>query len=408
MIVEQLNWEADIAESGTCALHAISEKSYDILLLDIALPEVDGFEVLKEVRKSSPDIKVILISGCIGVEETVRAMKLGASDCSQKPFKVEEIREKLLKVALTLPSASESSREMIAVSISMRDTTRLLKRVSLSHSTTVLITGETGTGKEVIAQRLHKMSMRCEKAFVAVNCSAITASLVESELFGHERGAFTDARAMRKGYFEQAGDGTVFLDEIGDMTLELQSKLLRVMQERTFRRVGGTEEIPLKARIIAATNVDLASAVRAGKFREDLYYRLAVIPIHLRPLRERADDVLPLAERFIRHFSSEMRIAQPELTPENKGMLLAYTWPGNVRELRNVIERFVLMEGCLEFAGTAQPVSESVARPVAGANGLKQLEGSTINVTERKMIYEFLLQKLLHCDATQSAPLTSV
>jgi len=400
LVVEQLNWTVDVAENGARALTLLKEKNYDILLLDLQLPDMEGFEVLKQVRKTAPHIKVMLISGCIGVAETVQAMQLGASDCIAKPFNVEEVREKLTRVAPALPSACESTSEMVAVSLPMRDTTRLMQHVSRSQTTTVLITGETGTGKEVIAQRLHKMSERKDKAFVAVNCSAIPASLIESELFGHERGAFTDAKATRKGFFEVAGDGTIFLDEIGDMSLELQSKLLRVLQERSFRRVGGTEEIPLKARVIAATHVDLAAAVHAGKFREDLYYRLAVIPIHLRPLRERADDILPLAERFIQHFAAEMNCPPPILTPEHKGMLLAYSWPGNVRELKNVIERFVLLDGRIEFVKALRPAAQ--AKPNADANPLSQLDGKSIDENERKMIYEFLLQKLLAPQARRS------
>jgi len=397
-VVEQLKWEAEVALTGTAALAATRNSQFDIILLDLSLPEVDGFDVLKQVRTHSPHIKVILISGCIGVAETVRAMQLGASDCIAKPFRIEEIREKLAKVAPSLPSASESNRELIAVSAPMKDTARLLKHVSRSQTSTVLITGETGTGKEVIAQRLHRLSDRRDKPFVAVNCSAIPASLIESELFGHERGAFTDAKATRKGFFETAADGTVFLDEIGDMTLELQSKLLRVLQERSFRRVGGSEEIPLKARVIAATHVDLASAVQAGKFREDLYYRLAVIPIHLRPLRERKEDILPLAERFLQIFTKEMNGVLPELSAEHKTKLVAHNWPGNVRELKNVMERFALMDGRLEFGALSRNL-ETPKSP-ADAGDLARLDEAAVGASERKVIYEMLLQKLIDSESS--------
>jgi len=390
-VVEQMNGEADIALTGAAAKAAIARKQYDFLLLDLVMPDTDGFELLKHVKQASAETKVILISGCIGVNETVRAMQLGACSCIAKPFKIEEVRDILLKFLPAKSAAAESNMDMVAVSQPMRETKRMISRVSKSHATTVLITGETGTGKEVIAQHVHKASDRRERPFVAVNCSAIPASLIESELFGHEKGAFTDARATRKGHFEAAGEGTVFLDEIGDMSMELQSKLLRVLQERSYRRVGGTEEIPLKARIIAATNVDLATAVQAGKFREDLYYRLAVIPIHLRPLRERTEDILPLAERFIRHFASEINSLAPELSPEHMCTLIAYNWPGNVRELRNVIERYVLMGG-LQFFAAARPLAPKVT---ADANSLKQFDESAVAESERKMIYEFLLHKLV-------------
>lgn len=405
MALEQQGWTVVIAETGTLAAELVQSKKFDAILLDINLPGMDGFEVLQHVRKTSPETRVIVISGSIGVVETVRAMKAGAHECLPKPFNINALLESLNKIgAGSKPvPASSSDSEMTAVSLPMREVSTKLRSIAKSRTTTVLVTGETGTGKEVVARRLHRCSDRRDKPFVAVNCSAIPASLIESELFGHEKGAFTDARATRKGYFEAAADGSIFLDEIGDLSLELQSKLLRVLQERSFRRVGGTQEIPLQARVIAATNVDLAAAVRQGRFREDLYYRLAVIPIHLLPLRERIDDIIPLAESFLERLSTEMNCQAPVLTQEQQDQLKQHPWPGNVRELRNVIERFVLMEGRLEFVSStrdlgALDVKKAIERisddPNTGA----------ISDAERKVIYS-LLQKLLEQQSVQSAEL---
>jgi DNA-binding NtrC family response regulator len=405
MALEQQGWTVVIAETGTLAAELVQSKRFDAILLDINLPGMDGFEVLQHVRKTSPETRVIVISGSIGVVETVRAMKAGAHECLPKPFNINALLESLNKIgAGSKPvPASSSDSEMTAVSLPMREVSTKLRSIAKSRTTTVLVTGETGTGKEVVARRLHRCSDRRDKPFVAVNCSAIPASLIESELFGHEKGAFTDARATRKGYFEAAADGSIFLDEIGDLSLELQSKLLRVLQERSFRRVGGTQEIPLQARVIAATNVDLAAAVRQGRFREDLYYRLAVIPIHLLPLRERIDDIIPLAESFLERLSTEMNCQAPVLTQEQQDQLKQHPWPGNVRELRNVIERFVLMEGRLEFVSStrdlgALDVKKAIERisddPNTGA----------ISDAERKVIYS-LLQKLLEQQSVQSAEL---
>ena len=396
ILVEKNNWAVETAATGSKVLELVSSEKFDVVLLDINLPEVDGFEILHKIHNARPDLRVIIISGSIGVSETVRAMKMGAYHCFAKPFSLNEIGDSLKKLAANLPNApipTESASEMVAVSTPMLEMNLMLPSVAKSKTSTVLITGETGTGKEVVARRLHRLSERRDKPFVAVNCSAIPPTLIESELFGHEKGSFTDAKATRKGYFETAADGTVFLDEIGDLSLELQSKLLRVLQERNFRRVGGSQEIPLQARVIAATNVDLATAVRRGRFREDLYYRLAVIPIHLLPLRDRAADILPLAERFILHFTKELNCQSPDLSDEHKRLLQTYSWPGNVRELRNVIERFVLMDGQIEFVAPARCLEN-------GSQGTFVLPGDqkadlSVDSNERKMIYELLLKKLL-------------
>jgi DNA-binding NtrC family response regulator len=390
-IASSLESELEVVQDGKSLIEALATNTFHALFLDINLPEADGFELLQKVRNLAPDVKVVVISGSIGIPETVRAMKLGAFDCLTKPLNVQELQELLTRLAGLVASlqGNASQSDMIAVSQPMRKVRAMIGNVAKSRATTVLITGETGTGKEVVANRLHKCSDRRDKPFVAVNCSAIPASLIESELFGHEKGAFTDARGQHKGYFEMAGDGTIFLDEIGDMPLELQSKLLRVLQERAFRRVGGTQEIPLLARVVAATNRNLAQEVRRGQVREDLYYRLAIIPIDLLPLRDRPDDIIPLAKRFLTCFAQEMKCDPPELKDEHCHLLQAHAWPGNVRELRNVMERFVVMNGHLEFVASTRDL-QGVQRPQSAEEF-----SSTLSEAERNGICDLLLKKLL-------------
>jgi len=399
-------WVMDSAGVGKEALNLITSTTYDVAVFDLSLPDMDGLDLLRKIRLLSPDTRLILISASMGVPETVQAMKLGAYHCFTKPIALNTVRDTIAKLASIAesPKSALSTCELVAVSEPMLEMSRNLRAIARGKTTTVLITGETGTGKEVVSRRLHRLSERRDKPYVAINCSAIPASLIESELFGHEKGAFTDARATRKGYFESAEDGTIFLDEIGDLSLELQTRLLRVLQERLFRRVGGSVEIPLRARIVTATNVNLPKAVKAGTFREDLYYRLAVIPIHLLPLRDRKADILPLAERFIRHLSSEMNCEPPILTAEDRRCLLQHEWYGNVRELRNVIERFVVMDGQLQFFSS----SHSNFAPTVSATPLSNKPNIAIDANERRMPYKEILKELLDSGTNLPKPLTTV
>jgi two-component system, NtrC family, response regulator AtoC len=407
-VLRDQGWAVDSVGSGKEALNLVSVGVYDVAVFDLSLPDMDGFDFLRKIRLLSPDTRLIVISASLGVPETVQATKLGAYHCFTKPLALNLVRDTIAKLVTPNEGAKSagSTCELVAVSQAMLEMSRNLRAIARGKTTTVLITGETGTGKEVVSRRLHRLSERRDKPFVAINCSAIPASLIESELFGHEKGAFTDARATRKGYFESAEDGTIFLDEIGDLSLELQAKLLRVLQERTFRRVGGTAEIPLRARVVTATHVNLPKAVKAGTFRQDLYYRLAVIPIHLLPLRERRDDILPLAERFIRHLSSEMNCEPPVLTADHRKRLLQHDWQGNVRELRNVIERFVLMDGQLEFCTS----SNSATMPAVPASPAPQSNKpqTAIDANERRMLYTEILRELLDSGVNLPKPLTIV
>ena len=342
-------------ETGAEALQRVQADAPDLILLDVRLPDGDGVDFLERLRATDPECQVILMTAHGGVSSAVRAMKLGAQDYVGKPFDMEELTLTIRKVLDTRALRREVARfqeeaaqgsaldDLIGVSAAMAELKALLQRIAKSNATTVLLQGESGTGKDLVARIIHYASERARAPFLAVNCVALPEHLLESELFGHERGAFTDARAMKKGLFEQAEGGTVYLDEIGDMRLDLQGKLLRLIEEKVFRRVGGVRDIRVDARIIAATNRELPKLTASGQFRTDLYYRLKVFPLNLPTLRERLEDVLPLARHFIRRFSREMRRDAPELHPDTEARLREYQWPGNVRELRNLLERALIL-----------------------------------------------------------------
>ena len=347
--------KVDLAEDGKEALEMIKENFYDLVIADIKMKEMSGIELLKEIKKMTPPIPVVFITAYATIESAVEAMKEGAIDYIPKPFEEDRIHltvERALGISKIIKEKEELKEELerklipeniICESKEMKHVINLVQKVA-QKDTTVLITGESGVGKEVIARYLHSLSHRKDKRFIAINCAAIPQNLIESELFGHERGAFTGAVKRKKGIFEAANGGTVFLDEIGDLPLEAQAKLLRVLQEKIIYRLGGTEEIKIDVRIIAATNQNLEELVKDGKFREDLYYRLNVFPIKIPPLRERKEDIIPLAEYFIRKFLNK-NVEGILLTPSAKKILLQYPFPGNVRELANAIERAIIISG---------------------------------------------------------------
>lgn len=360
-LFENKGYETFEAGDGASAISTVKGRAGkgvkpDVVLLDVQLPDMNGLKVLQEIRSLSPESCVIIITGFGSVPQSVEAMSKGASDYVLKPFNVEDLLMRISK-ALENRSLKEqvgflknkvfgewSSKYAQGPNKEMQKLFSSLDIVAKSPSTTVFIHGETGAGKEVIARRIHQLSARADKPFVEVNATALTAELLESELFGHEAGAFTGATNSKKGLFEVADGGTLFLDEIGDMDLRMQAKLLRAIQERTIRRVGGTDNIPVDIRLITATNRDLAEIVKEGNFREDLYYRLNVVPIHLPPLRDRKDDIESLVRHFVSSFNQEFGKHVTIITPEAIKTLEAYDWPGNVRELRNLLERTILLE----------------------------------------------------------------
>ena len=338
-----------LARAADEAVASLRAEPADVVVLDLRLPGESGMDLLERLRRRWPDTAVIMVTGYATIPAAVEAIRRGAFDFVPKPFTPAVLRSVVARALRAAGSAAEHPAgrvglgDMVGQSDAIRRVKVLVARVAASEST-VLITGESGTGKELVAKALHAGSPRRDGPFVAVDCASLVESLVGGELFGHVRGAFTDAHADRKGRFEVAGGGTLFFDEIGAVRPETQGKLLRALQERVIHRVGSSEPTPVDVRVVAATNVDLADAVRAGRFREDLYYRLSVIPIFLPPLRRRREDVLPLAEHFLRRWSAEEdgRPA-PELTADACDILLSYDWPGNVRELENTIERAVVL-----------------------------------------------------------------
>ena len=335
-------------------LETIAAGSLDAVLTDLKLPDGSGMEVLRAAREGLPFAPVVVMTAYGSIETAVKAVKDGAHDFITKPFDPEHLllvikraldesglqRENLL-MRKEFPQF-RAMPHLVGVSVPWKDVMEKVKRVA-PLKTTVLILGESGTGKELIARSIHHLSPRGGEAIVAMNCAAISRDLIENELFGHEKGAYTGAHEIKPGRFELGDKGTIFLDEIGDMAMSLQSKLLRVLQESEFERVGGTRPIKVDLRVIAASNKDLSREVAEGRFREDLFYRLNVFPIVIPPLRERKDDILPLARHFIALFSREMCRTEPGITPEAEALLLRHDWKGNVRELRNVIERAVIL-----------------------------------------------------------------
>jgi len=350
-ILEDEGYQIAVAKSGQEALKLLSADPPDLMMLDIWMPDLDGLETLKLARELAPQVQVVMMSGHGNIETAVKAIKLGAYDFIEKPLSLENVtlrvrhaldQRRLQEENKTLRSKVERQFELIGASPAMQKLRALINTAGPTNAR-VLIGGENGTGKELVARAIHQHSPRVEKPFVAVNCAAIPETLIESELLGHEKGAFTGATAQKRGQFEQADGGTLFLDEIGDMSLSTQAKVLRVLQEQQFTRVGGTKLIKVDVRVIAASNKDLLAEIRKGNFREDLYYRLNVVPIEVPPLRERKEDIPLLVKHFLKAHAEEQKVKPKGITPEALAALEQYDWPGNIRELRNLIERLMIM-----------------------------------------------------------------
>lgn len=376
-------YEVITAADGEAGLAELQKNTVDLLLLDVRLPRKNGLEILEEIRKTDQELPVVMLTAYGDVQTAVAAMKLGASDYLIKGFDLTEL---LLVVQRTLETSAmyrelrQLRREksdhyhfhyIIGHSERMREIFDLVTRVACSETASVLITGESGTGKEVVAYAIHEQSPRASGPFHPLNCASIATNLLESELFGYEQYAFTDAKKQKRGLLELADGGTLFLDEIGEMPLDMQAKLLRVLETRSFYRLGGNKEVRINVRVLAATNRDLEVALKEGTFRSDLFYRLNVLRIELPPLRERPDDVLLFASRFIEDFNKSLGRGVRRISPDAQRLLRVYQWPGNIRELKNVIERAMILSNSEELLPMHLP------REIAGrieAAGLREID----------------------------------
>src|SRR5215213_4334786 len=389
-ILSTAGYKVDLARTGEEALEVYSQKSYDVVLMDVSMPGMGGLTALEELMKADPEAVVLMITAFATFDTAISAWEKGANGVIRKPFQNEQIlgfvakgikkrrKEEERQTLRQVMTRSVSRDAIVGRSEKMEEIFRLVERVAPARST-VLITGESGTGKELMAKAIHEASPRADCPFVVVNCSNIPSELLESELFGHTKGAFTGAVAAKKGLFEVADSGSIFLDEIGDLRPEMQVRLLRVIQEREFTPIGETAPVKVDVRIIAATNVDLKDAVKTGTFREDLYYRLSVVPIELPALRQRSEDVLPLVKHFIRKYNDEnARDIAEQVSPEVLSLLENYYYPGNVRELENIIERAVVIAATDEL--TVDCLRPEVRDPALAFEMVKRAEGSSAEI----------------------------
>lgn len=390
------------ADSGEAALAEFRRTSPDLVTLDIRLPDTHGLKLLIEIKKQAPEVPVIMITAFGAIDDAVKALQIGAYDYLEKPLNFDRLLHSISNALETRKLRNEVERtrrveqdnhsldQIIGKSPAMQRIKEMVRRVAESEATTILIQGESGTGKDLVAKALHFRSHRARNAFMILNCAAIPEALLESELFGHERGAFTDAKNRKLGLFEMAHEGTIFFDEISEMPLNLQAKLLRVLEDRSFRRIGGVREIHSDARVICASNRNLEQMVDEGKFRSDLFYRLSVIPITLPPLRERESDIEDLVQHFIavdnRRFSKEVK----GVTPVALRALKSYSWPGNVREVKNLIERALILqdEGYIDM----DMIPSRVTRDQGATNTVVELpiEGVELYQVEKNLIEEAL------------------
>ncbi|MDP2914498.1 MAG: sigma-54 dependent transcriptional regulator [Candidatus Aminicenantes bacterium] len=399
-------WGYDVveAESGAAGLRSLTEESPDILLLDMKLPDAKGTDVLESLRKNWPELPVIMITAFGVIEDVVTAMRRGAYDFITKPIDDAKLQSTVVHAleAAALKKKIAAYREIektkyaagpiVGETPVMRQLLDVVKKLAESEASIILLQGESGTGKDLFAQTLHTWSRRSEASFLAINCSAIPANLLESELFGYEKGAFTDAKQQKRGLVELADEGTLFLDEISTLDIALQAKLLRFLETGTFKRVGGLRDVEVDLRVVAATNQDLEVLCRQEKFRKDLFYRLNVCPIYLPTLAERKDDILPLARHFIVHYNQKFNKAIQGLEPDAERLFLRYSWPGNVRELRNAIERAMIFEDSPLISPRHVPIRLSDPPPGETGTAPEPVvpEGLSLPEAEKRMVIQAL------------------
>lgn len=394
---EEWGYQVAEAEAGEPALKLAQQESPDLVLLDVRLPDLSGLEVLEQLKKNGDARAIVMITADPQLDDVKAALKLGAYDFVGKPLDFDELHIVISNALETTRLRSEVQtlradirrragyHQVVGVSPKMTELMIFVRKVAASEATTILIQGESGTGKDLIAKAIHYESSRQEKPFIAINCSAIPETLMEAELFGHEKGAFTDAKQMKKGLFEAADGGSLFLDEIGELSPLLQAKLLRVLEDQVIRRVGGVRDMQVDVRVIAASNRDLEKAVREGNFREDLYYRLAIIAIFIPPLRERKEDILPLVDFFIERYNRKFKKSVRGITDDTRRLLLAHSWPGNVRELKNSIERAMILEDEARLRPAYLPFSVSESGGLTGFERISSGDGAHVLANGRML-----------------------
>jgi len=397
------------AASGEEALRMVDEDPPQLILLDIWLPGIDGIEVLKTIKAGHPQIQVIIMSGHGTIETAVKATRLGAFDFIEKPLSLEKVllvvnhaleMIRLEEENLLLKQKVSHEYELTGQSGPIQELKEMIGIVAPTNAW-ILIMGENGTGKELVARSIHRLSRRAQKSFVEVNCAAIPEDLIESELFGHEKGAFTGATAMKRGKFDLANEGTIFLDEVADMSLKAQAKVLRILQEKKFERVGGNKLIPTDVRVLAATNKDLENEMEEGRFRQDLYYRLNVIPLRIPPLRDRKEDIPLLVAQFVKDFALKEGETEKEVTGEVLTILMKHHWPGNVRELKNIIERLMIMT-------PAKVISKCDLFPLfgegkqEGVSGEPETATDSLRAAKQDFERQYILRKLREFDGNVS------
>lgn len=408
-ILNEDGYQVLAAEGGGEALELLSENEIDLVLLDLNLGTENGIDVLRSLKEVDPDILVIIITGFGSVETAVDSLKMGAFHYMKKPFKADALRV-IVKLALQTNSLKREVRAirkgdlelfekvpMVGASSMQKEIIRQAREVARFTGATVLITGESGTGKELVAKAIHHLSDRREAPFIEINCASIPVNLLESELFGHEKGAFTDARQRKPGLFEEANKGTLFLDEVGEMEPAMQAKLLRVLEERKIRRVGGTKKIDIDVRLIAATNRNLKEAIAKGLFREDLFYRLNVFPLHIPPLRERREDIPLLAKFYLEKYNKSFSRHFQDIAPPALALLESYSWPGNIRELKNVIEKICIIHDGPLLSPAYLPIEINNSSLAYGAQAADP-EGETLDLEQaverlEKKLISIALQK---------------
>jgi two-component system, NtrC family, response regulator AtoC len=422
-------FEVFTATSGEEGLKLFHEERPDLVLLDIVLPGIDGVEVLRQIKASTPASIVLMMSAYHMVDRAVEAMKLGAFDYLIKPFHLADLSSTLrrasemLSLRVRLRDTVETAKgqydfgKVVTKNPSMREMLEMARKAAESDRTTILIQGESGTGKGVLARAIHYASPRASQPLLELNCATLPDALLESELFGFEPGAFTDARRRKEGLLERAHAGTLFLDEIGNMSASVQAKLLRVLEEGTFIRLGGTKSIKVDVRVVAATNTDLKDAVAQGRFREDLFYRLNVVPVFIPPLRQRKEDIMPLALDMVQWFNHELKKNFLGFTLEAAELLVAYPWPGNIRELKNVVERTMILarEGNIDVAALPQEIREAEPVLAPGPNHSEPEAPATLSLTEPfvtlRELEDSYIQKVLASTAnnkTQAARILGI